>query len=97
MRRILFGDVPRCGSANYAQKVWSKVAEDERIITTNQECPICRARDDRPFLEKFYAMETKGKRSRTNPFAESARDLILQSVRAAMAISREEIFEVEAS
>lgn len=94
MRRILFGDIPTCGSANYAQKMWDKISNDDRIITTNQECPICRAKDDRPFLEKFCAMEKNGKRSRANAFAASARDLILQSIKAAMSIPRAEISEL---
>lgn len=87
VRRILFGTVPPCGSSNYTQKVWDNISEDDRIITTNQECPMCRAKDARPFIEKFFEMEDKGKRAMATKFAQSARDLILQSFKAALSIT----------
>ena len=90
MKRILFGDTPSCGARNYAQKVWKCVADDERIFTIKQQCPICRASDTRPFLDKFCAMEKEGTRALTNEFAVSARKLILQTMKAALAVNTAE-------
>ncbi len=87
MKRILFGPVPRCGTANYTEKVWDCISDDDRIITTKQECPICRAVDNRSFIEKFASMEHNGNRARDNEFAAAARSLILETMKAALHIA----------
>ena len=86
MRRVLFGDAPRCGEANYTRKLWSSIADDDRIITLKQQCPVCRAYDSRSFIEKFESMQRGLQRTKSNEFAASAHRMILNTLKLALSV-----------